>query len=329
MAFKGIAGNSRVKKILKLALERDRVPNSLLFCGPEGIGKRLMALTLAKALNCTEARGDSCDRCPACLAIDESRFPDVMEVSGEARDISIEQIRFLKQMAYLKPMVGKKRVFILDDADKMSPDAANSLLKVLEEPPLFSHFILVTANPYLILPTILSRCQALTFSAVSKEEIEEILVERELPKEQARIVSLLVDGNLERALDLDWDDVQMLREDAWKLFEMMLSGRNASRFLERFGSLVKSSQEDFGETLEVFSSFARDILLLELDGDARLLLNPDYESWLREAAGKLPVPRALALLGELDFVLTELDKNLNKNLLAATFFSDFGELTHA
>jgi DNA polymerase-3 subunit delta' len=252
-----------------------------------------------------------------------------MEVSGEARDISIEQIRFLKQMAYLKPMVGKKRVFILDDADKMSPDAANSLLKVLEEPPLFSHFILVTANPYLILPTILSRCQALTFSAVSKEEIEEILVERELPKEQARIVSLLVDGNLERALDLDWDDVQMLREDAWKLFEMMLSGRNASRFLERFGSLVKSSQEDFGETLEVFSSFARDILLLELDGDARLLLNPDYESWLREAAGKLPVPRALALLGELDFVLTELDKNLNKNLLAATFFSDFGELTHA
>jgi DNA polymerase-3 subunit delta' len=329
MAFKDIAGNSRVKKILKLALERDRVPNSLLFCGPEGIGKRPMAMTLAKALNCVATPGDSCDRCPACLAIDEGRFPDVMEVSGEARDISIEQIRFLKQMAYLKPMMGRKRVFILDDADKMSPDAANSLLKVLEEPPLFSHFVLVTASPFLILPTILSRCQALAFSAVSKEEIEEILVDRELPKEQARILSLLVDGNLERALDLEWDDVQTLRDDAWKLFEMMLSGRNASRFLERFGSMTKSAQEDFGQTLEVFSSFTRDILLLELGGDARLLLNPDYESGLREAAEKLPVTRALALLAELEFVLTELERNLNKNLLAATFFSNFGELTHA
>ncbi|MGD1010003.1 MAG: DNA polymerase III subunit delta' [Candidatus Aminicenantales bacterium] len=329
MAFKDIAGNNRVKKILKLALERDRVPNSLLFCGPEGIGKRPMALALAKALNCAAAPGDSCGRCPACLAIDEGRFPDVMEFSGEAKDISIEQIRFIKQMAYLKPMMGRKRVFILDDADKMSPDASNSLLKVLEEPPLFSHFVLVTASPFLILPTILSRCQTLAFSAVSKEEIEEILVDRDLPKEQARVLSLLVDGNLERALELEWDEVQGLKDEAWKLFEMMLSGRNASRFLERFGSLGKSAQEDFGQTLEIFSSFTRDMLLLELGGDPRFLLNPDYESGLREAAAKLPARRALALLADLDFVLTELEKNLNKNLLAATFFSNFGELTHA
>ncbi len=110
---------------------------------------------------------------------------------------------------------------------------------------------------------------------------------------------------------------------------MMLSGRNASRFLERFGSLGKSAQEDFGRTLEVFSSFTRDILLLELGGDPRFLLNPDYESGLREAGTKLGARRALALLADLDFVLTELEKNLNKNLLAATFFSNFGELIHA
>jgi DNA polymerase-3 subunit delta' len=328
MAFKDIVGNSRVKKILKLALERDRVPNSLLFCGPDGIGKRQMALTLAQALNCSEAQADSCDRCPSCLAIAKGRFPDVIEITAEKQEIKIEQIRFLKQMTCLKPMSGKKRVFIIEEAERMSGDAANSLLKVLEEPPLFSHIILVTSSPFLLLPTILSRCQALAFSAVSKEEIEEILVDHDYPEDQARILSLLVDGNLERALDLEWEEVQTLKDGSWRLFETMLAGRRSSLFLERFGSPAKSSQEEFEQTLEIFSSFTRDILLLELGGEVRFLLNPDYESKLREASGALPVRQAVALLAEIDFVLSEFPRNLNKNLLAATFFSNFGELSH-
>lgn len=331
MAFKDIAGNSRVKKILKLALERDRVPNSLLFCGPEGIGKRQMAITVAKALNCLEKTGDSCDRCSSCRAIDEGRFPDVMEIEtgADKKALAIDQIRLLRQMAYLRPLAAKKRVFILADAEEMSGDASNSLLKVLEEPPLFSHIILVTSSPFLLLPTILSRCQTLAFSAISKEEIEEILMDRDYPAAQARILSLLVDGNLERAMELEWEDVQGLKDASWRLYEAMLSGRGASAFLDRFGTVAKSSQEEFGETLEMFSSFTRDVVLLGLGGDVRFLLNPDYEAQLREVSGTLPVRRAAALLAELEFVLSELPRNLNKNLLAATFFSNFGELSHA
>ena len=330
MAFKDIAGNTRVKKILKLALERDRVPNSLLFCGQEGIGKRQMAITLAKALNCLEKTGDSCDRCSSCRAIDESRFPDVMEIETrtDKKALAIDQIRLLRQMAYLRPLAAKKRVFILVDAEEMSVDASNSLLKVLEEPPLFSHIILVTASPFLLLPTILSRCQTLAFSAISKEEIEEILVDHDYPAAQARILSLLVDGNLERAMELDWEDVQGLKDASWRLYAAMLSGRGASGFLDRFGTLAKASQEGFGETLEMFSSFTRDILLLGIGGDVRFLLNPDYEAQLRAASGTLPVRQAAALLAEIEFVLSELPRNLNKNLLAATFFSNFGELNH-
>ncbi|MEN6310429.1 MAG: DNA polymerase III subunit delta' [Acidobacteriota bacterium] len=333
MAFKDIAGNARIKRILGLALERGRVPNSLIFSGPEGVGKTAMALTLAKTLNCQGSTPapivDSCDACPSCRAIDEGRHPDVMIIEAEVKDIKIEQTRFLKQMAYLKPMMGKRRVFIIEDADKLNEASANSLLKVLEEPPLFSHIILVTASPFLIVPTILSRCRTLAFSPVGREEIEEILADRDYPEEQARILSLLVDGNLERALELDWDEVRALKDDAWTLFEMMLSGTNASRFLERFGSLAKSAQEDFRQTLELFSSFSRDILLVELGGDTRLLLNPDFEPRLREAAERLPAERALAVLADLEFVLPEIDRNLNKSLLATTFFSNFGELTHA
>jgi len=329
MAFKEIAGNGRVKDILRLALQRGRVPNSLLLSGPDGTGKRRTALTLAKALNCLEMTADSCDRCASCRAIDEGRFPDVMKIEAETRDIRIDQTRVLKQAAYLRPMVGRRRVFIIEDADKMNADSANSLLKVLEEPPSFSHIFLLTARPFLLLPTIVSRCQTLSFSAVSNEEIESLLIGRDCPPDQARILALLVGGNLDRALELEWDDIQASRDESWRLFEAVLAGRRASLFLERFGSLTKSSQDEFQETLELFSSFARDILLLALGGEVRYLLNPDYEAPLREATRLLPPARAMALLGEIGGILSELRGNLNRNLLAATFFSDFGELTHA
>jgi len=331
MAFKDIAGNSRVKRILKLALERDRTPNSLLFCGPAGIGKRQTAVTLAKALNCLEMTGDSCDRCPSCLAIDEGRHPDVMQIETPAgrQALAIDQTRLLKQAAYLRPMTARKRVFILAGAEEMSADAANSLLKVLEEPPLFCHIVLVTENPFLLLPTIVSRCQTLAFSAISNEEIGRILADHDYPEEQARVLALLVGGNLERALELEWEEARALREGSWQIFESLVTGRQPSLFLERFGALAKSTQEEFERTLELFASFARDILLLGAGGEARFLLNPDLEAGLREAAATLDVPRAAALLAEIDFVRSGLDRNLNKNLLAATFTSNVGELSHA
>lgn len=329
MAFKDVAGNVRIKRILKLALERARVPNSLLFCGPEGVGKKAMALTLAKTLNCLNLTTDSCDACPSCEAIDKGVHPDVMIIAAERQEIKIEQTRFLKQMAYLRPMTGKKRVFIVADAAGMNAAAANSLLKVLEEPPPHSHLILVTASPFLLFPTIVSRCQTLAFSAIGREELEEILLERNFGTEQARVLSLLVGGNLERALEFDWEEVQALKEESWALFETLASGDRSALFLERFGALAKAVQEEFGQTLELFSSFVRDILLLRLGGDPQFLLNPDFEPRLREAAAAWTVRRVLGVLEELDFVLTELPKNLNKGLLATTFFSNFGELRHA
>ena len=329
MAFKDVVGNERIKRILKLALERNRVPNSLLFCGPEGVGKKAMALTLAKTLNCLNLTTDSCDECPSCEAIDRGVHPDVMVIAAEKQEIKIDQTRFLKQMAYLRPMTGKKRVFIVVDASEMSDPAANSLLKVLEEPPPYSHLILVTASPFLLFPTILSRCQTLAFSAIGREEIEKILLERNFGTEQARILALLVDGNLDWALDLEWEEVQSLKEESWALFEALASSDRSALFLERFGTLAKAVQEEFGRTLEIFSSFVRDILLLRLGGDPQFLLNPDFEPRLREAVAAWTVGRVLGVLEELDFVLAELPKNLNKGLLATTFFSNFGELKHA
>jgi DNA polymerase-3 subunit delta' len=328
MAFKDVAGNTRIKRILKLALERGRVPNSLIFAGPAGVGKSDLAINLAKTLNCQTRTDDACDACPSCRAIDAGAHPDVLVLTAEVRDVKIEQTRLLKQMAYLRPMMGRRRVFVIEEAENLNEPSANSLLKVLEEPPHFTTIILVTASPFRLPATIRSRCQTLTFSAIGREEIEEILREREISPDQARILALLVEGNLERALDLDWDEVRALKEEAWGLFEALSSADRSSQFLERFGSVPKAVQEEFGRVLEVFSSFARDLLLLRLGADPGLLLNPDFEDRLRGASEAWSRDRLLGVLAELDSLTAQLGGNLNKSLLAATFFSNFGEMRY-
>jgi len=128
MGFEDIIGHERVKKILKKSLQKKKIPNSMLFCGPEGVGKRGMAFALAKAINCEQKKDDACETCSLCKAIDAGNHPDVMEIQPDGEVIKIEQMRTLRQIAYLKPMVGKKRIFIVDEAEKMTEEAANSLL---------------------------------------------------------------------------------------------------------------------------------------------------------------------------------------------------------
>jgi len=325
MAFQNILGNSRVKTILSKSLQRNRVPHSLLFIGPDGVGKKEMALVVAKALNCLQKTENSCEECTSCVAINKKNFPDVMEVSPQKDVIKIEQMRLLKSTTYLKPMVGKKRVFIISNAEKMREEASNSLLKILEEPPSFSHIFLLTDNPYLILPTIKSRCQVLTFAPVFKEDIEKVLLEKGYDAEKARVISLVVHGNLRYALSLDWDDLQEKRQKAWQVFHALIKKENASVFLKEFSSSRFLERQDLEQIFEILSSFCRDIVLFKEEGDLSHLMNPDYGQDLRETSRHLSLEQALDFLSKIDYSLYALQKNLNVNLLMSSLFSHFME----
>jgi len=328
MAFKDIAGNSRVKRILRRALQRHRLPNSLLFSGPAGVGKTATAVTVAKALNCKAGKDDACEECESCKAIEAGRFPDVLGIAPEKEVIKIEQMRFIKQMAYLKPFSGTKRVFIVEQAEKMNEESANSLLKVLEEPPSFTHVILVTSNPFLILPTIRSRCQVLGFSNIGREEIERILAEQGYPEEQAKALSIIVGGNLEKAMGLDWNEVREKRQSAWGLFLSLLEEKGSLDFLSDFVFQQRAAaKDDFERTMEMFASFCRDIILIKEHGESRFLLNPDLEEALKEAEGRWSLERTQNCLARTESVLSGLsgNRNLNMNLQAAVYYSNFGE----
>ena len=187
MSFNNVIGQERVKRALRQALENGRLAHAILLYGPEGVGKRAMAIELAKAVNCTRAKTDACDRCNSCHKISSLQHPDLKvvfpgpaqlpveeEVSvlqkiaednyqpvgfGKSVTIPIDKIRELRKQASYHPYEGKRKVAIVLGADQMRPEAANALLKILEEPPGTMLLILTATNPSSLLPTILSRCQ--------------------------------------------------------------------------------------------------------------------------------------------------------------------------
>jgi DNA polymerase-3 subunit delta' len=325
MAFEDILGNQRTKSILRKLLQRGRLPNSLLLRGPEGVGKNEAAAVTAKALNCLKSTDNACETCANCVAANNGRFPDVMILGPENDVIKIEKMRLLKQTAYLKPMVGKKRVFIIQHAEKLREEAANSLLKILEEPPFFSHIILTTHNDHLILSTILSRCQVLTFSPISREDVTSRLLEKGYASEQANIIAMLVDGNVRQALEMDWDAVQARRALAWDMMLACLRMEGTASLMHDMSSTGSAFRKDLDKILEILASFVRDVLLIKNGGSQSLLINPDYRGNLLALQEETTLDQCLLLLRTIEYALYAQQRRVNAALLVNLIFSRFME----
>src|SRR6185436_16533582 len=222
--FSSLTGNDRVKEVLKRMLVSGRLPGALLFVGEEGIGKKLFALEVARSLNCrTPKDNEACGTCSACTRIGKLNYPtsadsddwkqmiwtdhrDVGMVVAPKRVLRVEQMRAIEREANFRPVEGKARVFIVDEADRLNDSSANALLKVLEEPPSTSHLILITARPAMLLPTILSRCQVIRFAPLSVADIEGYLTTNNLvDAKSARIRARASSGSIAKALSGDID----------------------------------------------------------------------------------------------------------------------------
>ncbi len=316
MPFDDIVGNARVKNILRMSLLRGRLPGSLLFYGPKGVGKREMALIFAKALNCHTKEDDSCEKCSSCLAISKNIFPDVIRINAERDIIKIDQIRLIKKAAYLRPMTGKKRVFIIEEAEKMNDEASNSLLKVLEEPPMFSHIILTTDNFFSILPTIRSRCQTLKFAPVSRSDIQEALIEKGIEEGKAKTISLLVRGSLKQALDFDWDEAEDMRKKAFNMFSSFVEGGKTASIFKKYSRMQKRNfEENINPVLEIISSFCRDVMVMKLGGDDRFLINLDYKHKLSKLENIMGLRETVGFLGVIEESLRLIQRNAHRKAI--------------
>ena len=199
--FEKIIGNEKNKTILKKALELNKTSHSYLFIGIEGIGKKLIATEFAKAILCLNDK-KYCNNCKSCIEFDSDNNPDFLYIEPDGNSIKIEQIREFQKKVSEKPIISNKKVYIINDSDKMTVEAQNCLLKTLEEPPEFVTIILIGSNENSFLSTIKSRCMILHFEKISDEQIQKYLQDNHQTEINSKIMLEACQGSIGKALEI-------------------------------------------------------------------------------------------------------------------------------
>ena len=338
--FNQLAGNQRVKDLLTRMLQSKRVPGALLLSGEEGVGKKLFAVELAKALNCRSPQGvEACDLCAACLRISKFNYPqsdksedwdaiirtdhaDVGMIVAPKRVLKVVQIREVEREANYRPFEGNARVFIIDDAEKLNPSSTNALLKILEEPPPTSHIMLITARPAFLLPTIHSRCQVVRFSPLTVAEIEEYLLRDKTNKPaEARLRARLAGGSIARALASDVESFRSQREAMFGVLEALAITGNWSALLGAAEQMNDAKhKDDYESNLDILAVLIRDAWLLGLGAKDEQIVNEDLRTQLTDVGQRIDSRKAAFWISRLEELREQLVVNVNRKVATDALF---------
>lgn len=325
----GIVGHEWVVSALQRMMAAERVPHALLFVGPPGIGKRTLARTLARALECTaELASRPCGACRPCLRIADGNYPDVRFIETERavagkqdrRDISIDQIRALQHQMSLKPYEGRWVIGIIADAHTMSDAAANCLLKTLEEPQQRAVLILTAPDTGQLLPTIVSRCQVFPLRSLAPAAAEAALIERfGVAAAHAADLARLSGGRIGwAARAAAGGDVLALRIRRLDALQQVLSASRGQRVSQAATLADEHGKGADGrdavyETLDLWVSWWRDVLFVQ-EGRREHIVNADRRQELAEAAQLYAPAHATHSLAALIAARENLERNANARL---------------
>jgi DNA polymerase III subunit delta' len=317
MKFSSLAGNERIKELLMRAVDEGRIGQGLIFAGERGIGKHQFALALAQAVNCEQpVKGDSCGVCLNCRKFAARDFTDVKIIVPDGQFIKIEQTREMASEAQYRPYEGRRRVFILDEAERLKEQAANSILKTLEEPPETSLIILITAKPYALLETIRSRCQMLNFAPLSYEGLEAYLkANYKRPLAETQLLAKLGRGSIGRALEIDLGEYREKRDQVIEIIEAQLVTRDSIRLLGAAEFMArKLEKEAFVERLDLMLILLEDIFHLKVGKPLASITNADIGERLQRISEVARLEQIMNLADRLESVLQNLTRNVNRHL---------------
>lgn len=326
MGFSDFIGNASVTANLRRMLARERLPHGIILNGAEGAGKFTLAQMLAKAMLClsprrTDGLPDFCGVCDACRRIAgsddlESRIAEAVEVRENLREadkretrifvqshpdilivppdppqllVKVDQVRRVTESIYFRPAQGEKKIYIFSDSRFMK-EAANALLKVLEEPPEYAHLLLLTRNAGELLATLRSRCITINLAPIPNTELEKQLAHSrpELSSKQRNLAARLSNGAYGRALKLDLQREATIRQEAVLLLTSAASGQDHSALFRATESFRAGAEgaEKMQATLRALASLLEDLLYI-LSGSTALVRNSDLQRELESLAGKV------------------------------------------
>lgn len=335
-----LTGNSRVTSYLERSLEKGALSHAFLFTGPRHIGKMTLALELAQAVNCA-GQTRPCGECSACQKISGPGHPDVQIIrllgADESDDkkakneLVIEQIRKLQHWASLPPYEGRCRVFIFEQADMLNEEAANCLLKTLEEPLPNVLFILLAPDENTLPETIVSRCQRLDLKPVPAVEIEELLLSRGLNPERAGQLARLAAGAPGWAIDAgEHEDVLGDRTERLVRLVDLVSQGYEERFeaAEALTGKGAQSRSDASEVLKEWRGLWRDLILIKT-GQAEHIANLDFKDKLTSLSATLSLGEVRAFIGCLSTAIIQARQNVNARLIMEVLMLDMPRVDKA
>lgn len=286
MLYSDVAGQEEIKLSLIKSINNNQVSHCYIFEGPKGMGKYQLALIFAQSLLCANFHNGPCNECNSCLKINSMNHPDMHIINDDEKNIKREEIDYLIDSVYKKPYESKKKVYIIKDAHSMTPQAANTLLKTLEEPPPDTIMILLTTNSNLLLPTIVSRCQEIKFKNISKETIISYLEKYSNDAQKIELAANYSKGILNKAINIlnESDDILHKREEVIEIFDKILN--SDSEIIYRLENYFEEQKDNIDTIIEIMMIWIRDIMFVN-DNMDNMVINKDYIKLLKLHGKKL------------------------------------------
>ncbi len=323
-----LLGHEWAVDMLRQHAARGEVRHAYLFCGPPGLGRRTLALRLAQALNCTKPLGPGipCGTCRDCKQIEAMQHPDmnVIQAETEGGTLKVDQIREVQRSLSLKPYQSKYRVALFLRFQEANDNAANALLKTLEEAPAHAILLLTADTPEQLLPTIISRCEILRLRPLPLEAVVSDLMSRGMDEDRARLLAHISGGRPGYARKLA-EDATLLekRDERLDDLQTLLPAPRVDKF--SYADKLSKDKDAMRQVIMIWLSYWRDVML-RVAGAETPLINVDRNMEIEFLAGRLDLATARRVLADLESALEKMDRNVNSRLLAEVLLLDWPHL---
>jgi DNA polymerase-3 subunit delta' len=315
MGFSEVIGHPKQLDALRLGLRNGRLHHAYLLLGPEGVGKRTVAFSLAKAIHCTQTEDDFCGECNACLRIASGNHPDVRMIEPLAgkKEISIQQVREVEKELSYRSFTGGRKVAIIDPATLLSGPAQNALLKTLEEPPQGSLILLIAVSGGALLPTVRSRCLSLSFGPLPPDLIAHYLVTHKgKTPEEARCLAALAMGSLTAAIVIEQNEL-LEKTHVWTEIICSLSTGDYRAAMSAAEALSANRDEAL-KFLEWAASWYRDLLAYAVTRTSDDIVNIDRIAEIQTLSSQVPLEQLLSCVSQTAEAARRIQRNVNRRM---------------